>query len=863
MNDVTTQHMDKMMRAFMAVHHPDEKDEIGPNKPDAPFFERLQAALRDEEDPVRIEAMYGEAAERFYKYRNTQIPWLAKAAGLEVTDVQKFLDVLKTKGEQAKRTLERIRKEDAAIQDEQTALRREMKAAIRSGEGGEQFHRAAVVDRFTCLPGHERHFAGDLAGSISDLWDMLVEEHAMHIQRERERKTVRASIYEDVWYGKRDVQRRYPKKSQRIRLDFPLNYALKDDLKAGVGFPMLKWSGQFWSLALSKDAIERASNIFRRHDFNPEQVEALLDSVPAPKPQSKADVSATVEGGTTVVLKWPWLEDYDLRTKVLTIVKGAMGRKWDSGRKAWLVPLSQATFLKGRLDGVYQPLADAIADLPSLAAAMEDTAARIAISSAAELKDEEVIEDMRSRLAEQFPEGRELYPFQYVGVRFAELAGGRALIGDDMGVGKTIQALAYIALHPENHPALVVCPANVKFNWLKEAQAWLPNLSSAVVQNGKADIPDTDIVVVNYDLMSKQEAALAQRGFNIVVMDESHYLKNSKAKRTQSTLALAKESKDALCLSGTAITNRPLEFFTTLNLLRPVEFGNFFAFAKRYTDAHHNGWGWDFKGSSNEEELHERTRSLAIRRLKKEVMAELPDKIRQIETVTPSAADLRTYRRVHNEWLAEYSRHQEAGGTPPGFVLNMLTDLRHHAGRLKVQATVDKVNDYRDITGKPIVVFAHHRDVIEMLSEELSDEHEVGFITGEVSAEKRQVAVDKFQSGNLDVLVCSTVAAKEGLTLTAADTVLFVEREWVPGWEEQAEDRVNRIGQDAETVHAIYLSVANTIDEKFDAVIEEKRKVVQAILDGGEVGKRDGIAKSLLKSMVEAGDVPKTMLKHM
>ena len=863
MNDVTTEHMDKMMRAFMAVHVDDRKDDIGPNKPDAPFFQRLQVALRDEDDPVQIEAMYGEAAERFYKYRNTQIPWLAKTAGLDVTDVQKFLDVLKSKGEQAQRTLERIRKEDIAIQNEQNVLRREMKAAIKRDESGSQFHRAAVVDRFTCLPGHERHFGGDLLGSIVDLWDMLVEERAMQLKREREHKTVKASIHEDVWYGKRDVQRRYPKKSQRIRLDFPLNYALKDDLKSGVGFPMLKWTGQFWSLALSKDAIQRASNIFRRHDFNPEQVEALLDSVPAPKPQSTADVSATVEGGTTVVLKWPWLEDYDLRTKVLTIVKGAMGRKWDSGRKAWLVPLSQATFLKGRLDGVYQPLADAISGLPSLAAAMEDTAARIAISSAAELKDEELIEDMRSRLAKQFPEGRELYPFQYVGVRFAELAGGRALIGDDMGVGKTIQALAYIALHPENHPALVVCPANVKFNWLKEAQAWLPNLSSAVVQNGKADIPDTDIVIVNYDLMSKQEAALAQRGFNIVVMDESHYLKNSKAKRTQSTLAIAKESKDALCLSGTAITNRPLEFFTTLNLLRPVEFGNFFAFAKRYTDAHHNGWGWDFKGSSNEEELHERTRSLAIRRLKKEVMAELPDKIRQVQTVTPSAADLRTYRRVHNEWLAEYSRHQEAGGTPPGFVLNMLTDLRHHAGRLKVQATVDKVNDYRDITGKPIIVFAHHRDVIEMLSEELSSEHRVGFITGEVSAEKRQVAVDKFQSGNLDVLVCSTVAAKEGLTLTAADTVLFVEREWVPGWEEQAEDRVNRIGQDAETVHAIYLSVANTIDEKFDAVIEEKRKVVQAILDGGEVGKRDGIAKSLLKSMVEAGDVPKTMLKHM
>ena len=148
------------------------------------------------------------------------------------------------------------------------------------------------------------------------------------------------------------------------------------------------------------------------------------------------------------------------------------------------------------------------------------------------------------------------------------------------------------------------------------------------------------------------------------------------------------------------------------------------------------------------------------------------------------------------------------------------------------------------------------------LSEELN-EFRLGFITGEVNAQKRQAMVDQFQAGELDVLVCSTIAAKEGLTLTAADTVVFVEREWVPGWEEQAEDRVNRIGQDAETVHAIYLSVKGTIDEKFNAVVEEKRKVVAAVLDGGEVGNRDGIAKALLKAMVDAGDLPADMLKDL
>lgn len=136
-----------------------------------------------------------------------------------------------------------------------------------------------------------------------------------------------------------------------------------------------------------------------------------------------------------------------------------------------------------------------------------------------------------------------------------------------------------------------------------------------------------------------------------------------------------------------------------------------------------------------------------------------------------------------------------------------------------------------------------------------------GKITGGVNAKKRQELVEQFQSGKLDGLVCSTIAAKEGLTLTAADTVVFIEREWVSGWEEQAEDRVNRIGQDSDTVWATYLSVAGTIDERFDRIVEQKREVVSAILDGGDMEERQGLALALLQDMIDAGELPADMLQ--
>ena len=856
---VTKTVMSELIRKFNAVHVDGELDNIGPNAGDAPFFKQMSWFLENDKDIP--ETMYQEASERFYKYSRTQIPQLMEMCGIPPhVDVQSFLKDMSETGVKAK----------ARAAYQQKLASRLHKFFKDSGEKPSNLANALTFDEevMNMVMEYKLQFAEPDISVREELQQLYEETLASYIvteQQQRAYMTVKAEVYEDVWYGKNDRQRRWPKKSRRVSLRFPRNNSCKDELKATLGFPAFKWTGEFWSLGFTADLINKAVPIFEKHGFYADQLKALAVTAPTPdttKAETDSNVTATIQADV-LVLKWPWIQDTDLRTKVMSIVKGVMGRKWDAANKAWRVPLSQGAFLKGRLDGIYQPLADAIASVNGMNEVIESQAERIALSSASSLHDEDKIEEMRSRLAEQFPEGRELYPFQYVGVRFVELAGGRALIGDDMGVGKTIQALAYSALHPENHPVLVVAPANVKYNWVKEYKTWLPNLTVEAVKNGKSPIPETDVVVINYDLMKKQQLALEERGFNIVIFDESHYLKNSKAQRTQASLEVAGGSKNVVCLSGTAITNRPIEFFTTLNLLRPVEFGNFFTFAKRYCDAQHNGWGWDFKGSSNEAELHERTKTFTIRRLKKEVMEELPDKIRQVVDVVPTPKEMKAYKNAQASWLNEYAMHKASNSIPAGFVLNMLTELRHHCGILKVSATANWVRDYHEVTGKPTIVFAHHRDVVDALVDELKGDFTLGLITGDVSAEKRQERVDAFQRGDIDVMICSTVAAKEGLTLTRADTVAFIEREWSPAWEEQAEDRVNRIGQEAETVHAVYLSVTGTIDEKFNAVVEEKRAVIQSILDGGDAVERQGIAKALLQSMVDAGDIPAEMLRDL
>jgi SWI/SNF-related matrix-associated actin-dependent regulator 1 of chromatin subfamily A len=840
----------RMIRVFTGYGSPDlGKDDVGPNKADWPFFNSV--AHQDEMQDHQLL----EAAERFHKYRNTQLPSIMADAGLisKANQVESYLDKMKVRGTEAKREYEA---QQAAIsQRQQAQSKARVMVTMRLN------HRDEPIDDET-IGAYMEAYECERDEAMS-----LIEQRVAEWKPPAS-KVVSFSNVDDTWtnrWGKEFT-------SKRIALDYTYNPELNNALKNALGFPAVKWDGKMkkWTLQDDADVLARAKAIMVEQGmfFNETSLERLEVSAPKEKSieRKTTTLSARIIGKSSIEMEWPFIEDEFLRNNLLAVVKATQGRKFNPSNKTWTVGVGEAAPLIDRLRKHDENewclrLADALQAIPEIETYMHERAERIAISGAATLDQEMIVARLQEDLSNHFPAGRELYPFQYVGVHFAQLAGGRCLIGDDMGVGKTIQAIAHIALNTEQLPALVVCPASVKYNWAKECRAWLPNMTVEVLEGRKGAIPDADIIVCNYDIVSGRKDGLLDYGFNIVVCDESHYLKNIKAKRTEATLEVAKESESVLCLSGTAVTNRPSEFFTTLNLLRPNEFPAFFPYGQRYCDGYNTGWGWDFSGASNTDELHARTRDFCIRRLKQEVLTELPDKVRTIMDIQPNKADLKRYSDLHRAWMEDYEMHQDRGSLPAGFVLNMLTALRHECGLIKVPSTVAYIKEHYDITdGKPLVVFAHHADVLKGCVEALRADKDrnwrIGGITGDMPADKRQANVEAFQAGHMDVLFCSTVAAKEGITLTAANTVVFVEREWVPGWEEQAEDRVYRIGQESDSVHAVYLSVARTIDEKFNQVIEEKRKVVKAVLDGGDMEEREGIANALIQSMIDSGDLP-------
>ena len=852
----------KMIRVFVGYGEPIEEDGQGANKPDWPFFS--QVAQQDTIYALQFE----EAADRFHKYRNTQLPRLLIDAGLvkHADQIEEWIDTLRKHGQKAQ--------EEKAKQDEKQAaidsVVLDIKVDLNIRKTVE--YDGVYADKLFQL-GYSMQEAESMVQETIDSW-----KPPTHLQ-------VHFSFVDDSWtnrWGKTFTTKRIVINCGYLP---DLNFALKEQL----GFPAVKYHGDMkkWSLKNDADTITKAVDIMIDRGLWPDDttlnvVMQQASSEVSKPPPTKQDITVELIGNSALKLSWPYIADPVMRGDVMGEVKACQGRRYDPNSKTWSISITEAVPLIERLRKYEDnewcgKLADEIQKIPDIHTYMEERAKRVAISGAASLSDSYTVEVMQESLVGTFPDGYELYPFQYVGVHFAQLAGGRCLIGDDMGIGKTIQAIAHIALNQDKLPALIVVPASVKYNWLKECKTWLPSMNTVVLEGRKGDIPEADIVICNYDIMSYREESLltykAHRflsrglGFNIVVCDESHYLKNSKAKRTQATLSVAQESESVICLSGTAITNRPNEFFTTLNLLRPNEFPSFFNYGLSYCDGHETRFGWDFSGASNTDELHSRTRDFCIRRLKSEVLTELPDKVRTIHDIQPSKADVKRYKDLHRTWMDEYEMYANSTGLPQGFVLNMLTALRHECGLIKVPSTVQYIKDYNEITGKPLVVFAHHRDVLIHIYKGLKDDKDktwrVAGISGDMPANKRQQNVEAFQDGKLDVILCSTVAAKEGITLTAADTVVFVEREWVPGWEEQAEDRVNRIGQDSNSVHAVYLSVADTIDERFNMVVEAKREVVKAVLDGGDIEKREGIANMLIQSMIEAGDLPADFLQNM
>ncbi len=452
------------------------------------------------------------------------------------------------------------------------------------------------------------------------------------------------------------------------------------------------------------------------------------------------------------------------------------------------------------------------------------------------------------------PEGLEYMPFQRAGVAYC-LPRQNALIGDDMGLGKTIQALGVINADPSIQHVLIICPASLRLNWKREAERWLVRTMTVGIVDGS--FPKTNVVILNYDILHKYPKTLRSREWDLMICDECHYLKNGKTNRTKAVFGYkTKESvlepipaRRRLFLTGTPILNRPIELWPMLRAAGLVTSWKYFV--TRYCGGSRGRFGWDVSGATNLSELQELLREkFMIRRLKVDVLTELPAKRRQVIEIPANGCE--SYVQAEQEaWEEQEARMTElqttvelakASEDPEEYkaaVRNLsqgmmasftaIARLCHDTAMAKVPYVIQHLRECLETEDK-VVVFAHHHDVVNALAAEFGSAAVV--LTGETKLEDRQRAVDRFQRDpHVRVFIGSITAAGVGLTLTAASHVVFAELDWVPANISQAEDRCHRIGQ-TESVLVQHLVLSGSIDCRMAQEIVEKQSVIDKALDG-------------------------------
>lgn len=425
--------------------------------------------------------------------------------------------------------------------------------------------------------------------------------------------------------------------------------------------------------------------------------------------------------------------------------------------------------------------------------------------------------------------------FQVRGVRFLIGREGRAIIGDDMGLGKTYQTIAYLQLHPEIRPAVIICPASLKYNWQREFDKHA-DMDAEVLEGTRPGRLSGKLWIINYDILGAWMPKLLAAGVQCAVLDECHRVKNRKAKRTQAAKVLTRVCPHVIGLSGTPIVNGPVEFFPILQMVAPKDFKSFTDYAFRYCGPKQGfGGHWDFRGASNLAELHRRISPYMLRRSKAEVLPELPKKTR---TVIPVKIPMKEYNRARDlfiDWLTENKGAEAAKRARGAEALVKLGQLKQLAAWGKLKAIKEWVADWReDAPDQKLVVFAVHKSVVAAL---VAAFPEAVVITGDVGLKARQKIVDRFQNDpNCWLFVGNIRAAGEGITLTASSTVAMVEVGWTPAEHDQAEDRVLRIGQTAAHVDAYYFVAKGTVEEQIMELIDAKRDVVGKVLDGVRAG---------------------------
>lgn len=432
------------------------------------------------------------------------------------------------------------------------------------------------------------------------------------------------------------------------------------------------------------------------------------------------------------------------------------------------------------------------------------------------------------------------YPFQLAGIDFMNRTDGRCLIADEMGLGKTIQVIGYIGLLPNVRPVVIVVPASMKLKWQQEILRCFPDYKVDVIFGRKEVEIKNEIIIINYDILAYHKYLSPK----ILIFDECHMLKNTSAKRTKAAKCISKEAEHVIGLSGTPIMSRPSEFFSILNIITPGVWSNWKYYADRFCGPkeikiNRNGAQQKitvYKGATNLSELHEKLKSVMIRRKKVDVLSDLPDKM--VDVVPVEIENRLEYSDAEMnfiDWVKENHGILQADKAKRAEGLTKINYLKQLIAEGKKKSIVEWITNFL-ACGEKLVVFCVHRAMVDFIFEEFKDV--AVKLDGRTPSKDRLGIEEKFQKAdNIKLFVGNMHAAGVGLTLTSASKVLFVELGWTPGVHDQAGDRVHRISQ-KNSVVLYYLIAQNSIEENILKVLDDKRSILDKVVDGkfGEPG---------------------------
>ena len=483
------------------------------------------------------------------------------------------------------------------------------------------------------------------------------------------------------------------------------------------------------------------------------------------------------------------------------------------------------------------------------------------------------------------------------------------LLADDMGIGKTCQSICtinYLARASSVARVLIVVPATIKINWLRELATWLIDYHSRKIlvadsRTSQWKFEAADCVIINYDILMKHLEWHKEKGkgkkeniivdslgalnqeWDFLICDEVQRIKNPQTQKAQAIFALTRAAKRVMYLTGTPMENRVAELFTLLHALDPEVWHSFWQYTNTY-----GGNGSFASNKARYSQLQDKLRAsgLMVRRLKSQVLAELPPKQWQVVELEPD--DLATVNLIKRE-QAEWQKHQsaiedlkikvelaKASDDPEDYKravkrlregvnvsFEEMSRIRHETALAKVPYTIRFIKELIDENPYyKVIVGAWHNDVIETLA--ASFEGRCVTLTGSVSANtktidgqrtsERMLRVDKFQTDpDCQIFFGNLRAAGVGLNLVASSHVLLHEQDWNPAVMNQFVDRAHRIGQEADRVLIQCLVLQGSLDVNMAHTLVEKQTIINQVLDSDYIAV-DSIASGLAKDKIEMPD---------